>query len=142
MVQYYLPVAIIVGSNVFYHILAKSIPQNLNPLVSLVVTYLAGAVVGLALFFLTDPTKDLVGQFKQVNWIPVVFALTIVGLEFGNIMMYRAGWNISLGSLVCNISLAVILLVVGLLIYKEHISSHQIIGIGLCLAGLVFINKP
>lgn len=141
MMHYYLPVAIIVGSNVFYHILAKSIPQTINPLISLVVTYLVGAVIGLTLFFLTDPVKDLTMQFKQVNWVPVVFALAIIGLEFGNIMMYRTGWNISVGALVCSITLAVILVFVGLLVYKEHISFYQIIGIGLCIAGLLFINS-
>lgn len=139
--QYYLPIVIIVGSNVFYHILAKSIPQNLNPLISLVVTYITGAIVGLALFFLTEPAKDLVGEFKHVNWVPVVFAFAIVGLEFGNIMMYRAGWNISVGALVYSVTLAIILVFVGFFFYKEHITLHQVIGIILCLVGLVFINR-
>lgn len=141
MFQYYLPVIIIVGSNVFYHILAKNIPQQLNPMISLVVTYLSAAIFALILFFLTDSTRDFVSQFKHVNWIPVVFALAIVGLEFGNIMLYRAGWNISIGSLVYNIALALILVFVGLFLYKEHISLQQYIGIGLCVAGLIFINK-
>lgn len=141
MFKYYLPVIIIVGSNVFYHIFAKSIPQQLNPMISLVVTYLAGAIIALILFFITEPARDLISQVKLVNWVPVVFALAIVGLEYGNIMLYRAGWNISVGSLVCNISLAVILVFVGILIYKEVISLYKIIGIVLCIAGLIFINK-
>ncbi|MGI6727965.1 MAG: EamA family transporter [Anaerovoracaceae bacterium] len=141
MWNYYLPVIIVVGSNIFYHICAKSIPKGLNPMVSLVVTYLAGAVLALALFYITSPSKDFIAQLKYVNWAPVILAFAIVGLEFGNIMLYRVGWNISIGSLVCNIALAVILIFIGLLFYKETITLNQFIGIGLCIAGLVFINK-
>jgi len=50
------------------------------------------------------------------------YGITIVGLEVGFIQMYRAGWNISIGSLVANIILAVVLIIVGLLIYKDNIS--------------------
>ena len=78
-------------------------------------------------------------MFHGVNWTGAVLGLTIVGLEFGYITAYRAGWNISVGSLVANILLAVI--PVGLLLYKESITLNQCIGILLCIAGLVFINK-
>ena len=141
MFQYYLPVLLIVGFNVFYHICAKSIPGQLNPMVGLIVTYLVGAVLAIILFYISDPSKDIISQFKYLNWAPIVLACAIVGLEFGNIMLYRVGWNISIGSLVCNIALAIILLVVGLLLYKESINMQKMIGIGLCIAGLFFINK-
>ena len=45
-----------------------------------------------------------------------------------------------MGSLVANISLAVILIFVGLLFYQEKITGFQVIGILLCLAGLIFLN--
>ncbi|MGI6733671.1 MAG: EamA family transporter [Anaerovoracaceae bacterium] len=139
--NYYLPVIVIVGSNVFYHICAKSIPGTLNPLIGLIVTYITGAILALALFYMTDSSKDIVAQFKLVNWAPFILGIAILGLEFGNIMLYRVGWNISVGSLVCNIALAVILIFVGLLLYKETLSLQQVIGIGFCILGLVFINK-
>lgn len=67
--------------------------------------------------------------------------LAIVGLEFGYINLYRAGWNISTGSLVANVSLAIILIFVGVLLYHEQITRNQMIGIGLCLLGILFLNK-
>lgn len=141
MINYYLPVLIIVASNVFYHISARSIPGELNPMISLVVTYLTAALLALIIFLITDPSRDIAAQVKYVNWAPIVLALAFVGLEYGNIILYRAGWNISVGSLVCNIALAIILIVVGLLLYKETISVYQTIGICLCIIGLIFINK-
>ena len=55
-------------------------------------------------------------------------------------MAYRAGWQVSVGSLVANIALAVILVFVGALFYQEKITGFQAVGILLCLAGLVFLN--
>lgn len=139
--QYYLPVILIVGANVFYHIGAKGIPGQLNPMIGIFVIYQTGAIAAMALFYISDPVKDIAAQFKILNWAPFVLALALIGLEYGYIMLYRVGWNISVGSLVCNIALAVLLLFLGMLVYKETMSVHQVIGIGLCIAGLIFINR-
>ncbi len=138
---YYLPVIMVVGSNVIYHVGAKGVPKELSPMVSTIVAYLVGAAFSFIIYLATDTNKDIVGQFKMVNWAPIVIGLSIVGLEIGFVLLYRVGWNISIGSLVCNILLAIALIVVGVLAYKEHISSQQLIGIALCIAGLIFINK-
>ena len=63
-----------------------------------------------------------------------------MGLEAGYIYLYRAGWEISRGSLTANISLAVILLFVGLLFYKEAFNIKQLFGILFCVAGIVLLN--
>ncbi len=141
MFKFYLPVILIVGSNIFYHVSAKGIPAELNPMMGLFIIYLIGAALALGMFFITDPVKDISAQFKIINWAPLVLAFAVIGLEYGNIMLYRAGWNISVGSLVCNIALAAILVFIGLLIYKETLSINQLIGIGFCVAGLIFINR-
>lgn len=146
---FYFPILLIVASNVLYHICAKSVPLQMNPMVSLMITYLVAGSLTLFMFLLMPQifTMDkklefgLVGQLKQANWAPYLLGFVVVGLELGNILMYRAGWNISLGSLVSNISLAVILLALGVLFYKEAISTSQVFGIGLCIVGLIFINK-
>ncbi len=65
----------------------------------------------------------------------------IVGLEFGYICIYRAGWKMSVASLVANISLACVLLVVGLLLYREALTLKQAIGMGLCAVGMILIAK-
>jgi drug/metabolite transporter (DMT)-like permease len=140
-IKYYIPVAMVVGSNIVYQICAKSIPKQLNPMISIVITYLIGATLALVLFFLIEPSRDVVSQLKMLNFAPFVLGFSVVGLEAGFIFLYRAGWNISVGSLVCNILLAIFLIAVGYFLYKEHISAQQVLGIALCIAGLIFINK-
>lgn len=144
MFAYLWPILLIVASNVCYNISAKSTPGGVNPFASLLVTYLVSALATGVLLVASAAGKDgVLVQFRQINWSSVVLGLSLVGLEFGYIMAYRAGWAVSIGSLVANIGLAVILVFVGALFYKEKITGFQAIGILLCLAGLVFLNiKP
>ena len=141
MFQFYFPVVLVIAFNTLYHICTKHIPQSANPLALLVVVYMIAAVTSLTLFLCTGSEHDFIGEMKAVTWAPVILGFCVIGLEFGTILIYRVGWNISLASLVCNIGLAIILIGIGLTVYKEHLHTNQIIGVCLCLAGLVFINK-
>lgn len=138
---YYLPVVMIVLSNVFYNICTKSLPTQANPFISLVVTYLVGAGVSLALFFVCGGDRSLTHALQGVNWAPVVLGVSIVVLEAGYIFLYRVGWKVSMGSIVCNSVLAIALLLVGVLLYQEKITLHQLAGMALCAAGLICINR-
>ncbi len=137
----YLPIALIVVSNVFYHICSKSTPQNINPFAALTVTYAIGAAVSALLYFLTNPGVSIVSQYKQLNWSSFVLGIAIVGLEAGTIWMYKAGWDISVGQLVHSSILAVCLIAVGYFCYHETITLTKAVGILVCLVGLFLINK-
>lgn len=141
MINYYIPIILIVTANTFYHICAKSVPEGSNAFVGLIITYLTGALASVILFFMTSQNKNIFLEIKELNWASFVLGISIVALEFGFILLYRAGWNISIGSLICNIALAVVLIVLGMFMYKEHITVNQFIGIIFCICGLVFINK-
>ena len=135
------PIALIVLSNTFYHICSKSTPEDVNPLASLTVTYLIGAVISGALYFLLNRGGNLFAEYRRMNWTSVVLGLAIVGLECGNLYMYKVGWSISTGQLVQSSILAVILIFVGYFAYQEQITLTKVLGILVCLAGLYLINK-
>ncbi|NMC56147.1 MAG: EamA family transporter [Eubacteriaceae bacterium] len=139
--NYLWPIIIVVGANTLYNIIAKSTPANVNTFASLVITYAVAAVLSLILFLTTSQTKNFAEEFSKINWTSIVFGFSIIALEFGYINVYRAGWKVSTGSLVANISLACVLLLVGLLFYKESVSLRQIIGMVLCAGGLFLISK-
>ncbi len=135
-----LPIAVIVISNIFYHICSKETPEGINPYAALTVTYLVGAAVCAVLFLFTRK-GGILQEYKQLSWSNWVLGIAIVGLEAGSIAMYKAGWAISSGQLVHSAILAVCLIVIGVIVYKEHMSISKIAGIVMCLAGLYFINK-
>lgn len=141
MLSYVWPILVVIGANTFYHIAARSTPGNINPFATLTVTYLTAALLSVILFYCSGSTKNLFDEVKSVNWTSFILGFAIVGLEFGYLQVYRAGWNLSTGSLVANIGLAVTLIFIGALLYKETITPAQLAGIALCIAGMVLINK-
>ncbi|MDD4796897.1 MAG: hypothetical protein PHO66_03925 [Eubacteriales bacterium] len=141
MLRYLWPIALVVAANTLYNIAAKSTPQNVDAFASLFVTYLVAAASSLILFFAMSPSKNLVAALGKVNWTAAALGVAVVALEFGYIQIYRAGWKVSVGSLVANIALACILLLVGVLVYKEAVSPRQLIGMLVCGAGLFLISQ-
>ena len=140
MIQYIWPIMLVVLSNTVYQICAKSVPGDMNPFASLVVTYLVGAAVSLILFFVLGDNRDLAAEIKKTNWAPLVLGLVIVGLEVGFIYAYKAGWQISKAQIVTSSLLAVVLIIVGYLGYRESITWNKVVGIIICIAGLCLIN--
>ncbi len=134
------PVLLTVAADTFYHICAKSTPGDMNPLAGLTVSYLTAAAAACALFFLTSGSKDLAGELSHMNWSSPVLGVSIVGLELGFIYLYRAGWKVSVGSLVVNLSLACVLLFVGVLLYHETITPRQAAGLAVCVLGLFLLS--
>lgn len=141
MFMYVFSIVLIVGSNILYNICSKSIPEKANPFSSLFVTYLTGAFITLVAFVFYKSDKGFFETLGDLNWASIVLGFCIVGLEYGYIMAYRAGWNISIGSLVANIFLALMLIPIGIFFYKEGFGINQILGVVFCLIGLIFINK-
>ena len=135
------PVLVVVGANTIYHISAKSTPDGFNPFASLVLTYAIAGTVSLIMFFLTSEQKNILQEITKANWATYALSASIVFLEFGYIMVYRAGWPVSTASLICNLTVCCLLLFAGLLLYKESISAKQFMGIVVCFAGLFLINK-
>lgn len=139
--MYVFPIALIVVSNIIYNVCQKSTPQNVNPFSALLITYLTAAIVTVVVsqFYKTD--KRFLQSFSDLNWTSVALGVAIVGLELGYLLAYRAGWNISVGSLVANILLAIMLIPIGILFYKEGFALNQIIGVVFCMVGLILINR-
>lgn len=141
MLTHFLPVIIVVLSNTFYHISSKSTAQDANPFASLFVTYFVAAIITLILLLINTHFKSVLHTFTQLNWASFVLGIAIIGLEFGYIQAYRFGWNISVCSLICSVLLGIILLFIGILVYREQMTKQQFFGIILCLMGIFFINK-
>lgn len=141
MFMYVFSIVLIVTSNIIYNICQKSTPERANPFAALTVTYLVAIFITVIAFLFNKGDKGFIEPFKELNWTSIALGVSIVGLEFGYLLAYRAGWKISVGSLVANIALALMLIPIGILFYKEGFGFNKILGAGLCIAGLILINK-
>ena len=134
-----LSVAVIVASNVLYHVAQKSIPAGVHPLLSVAVTYAAALLVTLALWPLSPGGAPRLSQVSRLNWATLGVAVAAVGIEIGFLLAYRAGWNINIGSMIVSVAVALLLIPTGALLFHEHLSVANVTGIVLCLAGLVLV---
>jgi len=134
-------IIIVVASNILYHICQKSTPDNANPFSALFTTYVTAAVLTFIASHFYKTGEGFFQSFKGLNWTSIVLAIAIVGLELGYMLVYRAGWNISVGSLVANIIVALLLVPIGIMFYKEGFGLSKVLGSILCIIGLILINK-
>jgi drug/metabolite transporter (DMT)-like permease len=141
MFLFYFSMGLTVVSNAAYHIVQKLTPGTANPPLSLAVTYATATLVCLALLPFFPIQAGLAASLRGLNWTSFALAFAIAGLELGFLLAYRAGWNISRGAIVSNVAVAILLVPIGLLLFKEQLSAARVIGLVLCVAGLALINQ-
>lgn len=140
MFLFYFSIILATLSSALYHFSAKSVPSNINFPISLIVTYLAALVVTIITALLFPAQNGLAFELKQLNWSSFLLALGIVGIEFGFLLVYRAGWNLGIASVLVNVVASLILVPVAIFIFKDKISWVNIAGVFVCLAGLIMLN--
>jgi len=137
----YLPLMIVVASSATYHIVQKYLAPNANPVLVLLVTYGVAFFASL-LLFVVFPLKDTIQvEISKIGIPNLALGISIIGIEIGWILAYRAGLNVNVGSLIGNLLVALVLLPVGLLLFREHLSPTNLVGVVLCIAGLVLVNQ-
>jgi len=133
-------ILVAIFSTMLYHVTIKFTPADANPALSLIVTYLVAALLCVVLLLFVPLKSSLANGLGQLNWASIGLAFAIVGLEVGFILVYRAGWNISIAAIVVNVAVTVLLVPVGILLFSEKLSAMNYVGIVVCIAGLVMAN--
>jgi drug/metabolite transporter (DMT)-like permease len=140
MTLYYFSISLAIASSALYHFSQKQIPAGVNPAVSVIATYLVSLGLCFILLFFLPPENGLAAAVRQLNWASYVLALSLVGLEVGFLLVYRAGWNIGLAAVLTNVVASLILVPVAILVFKDRLNWVNIAGILVCLAGLIMLN--
>ena len=133
--------ALAIACTVGYHLVLKLTPAGVNPLLSLLVTYaLVTALFGVILL-VTPGGFEWKQEVRQINWTALALAVVIVGLDLGFLFLYRSGFEVSLGALVTQTAAAMLLVGIGVLVFREKLDLSHGVGIVLCLAGLWLVNR-
>jgi drug/metabolite transporter (DMT)-like permease len=138
--MYLFTILLAIIGTLLYHVFQKSTPADVHPMIAFLVTYVTSAILSILLIPLFPFTTPILEAIKKVNWVSVALGIAIVGVEVGYLLAYRAGWKISLGAIVSNVAVAVLLVPVGMFLFREKLSTVNYIGIVVCLLGLVMTN--
>jgi drug/metabolite transporter (DMT)-like permease len=139
-VSYLVPLFVVIICNVCYHLISKNISSTANTFIGLFITYGVACLIS-ALAFLITSKNYFITEVTKVSISNILLGLVVVGVEGGYILMYRGGWEVSKGSLIANMCIAIILLIAGALVFKEGITIKKAMGISLCIMGIFLINK-
>ena len=140
--SYVWPMALVVTSDILYQICTKSVPEEVDPFASLIITYLVAAAACVVFYYALGADGNLLKEFAggKLHWTSFVLGVVIVGLEAGWIYAYKAGWQVSTGFIVQSAFLAASLMFVGYFLYHESLTWNKLLGVAICLVGLFFIN--
>lgn len=134
-------IVLVIISGVLYHFCQKSISPDTHPLVSLIITYTTAIILSLAAFTIFPIKNGIADSLRQAGWPTYALGLAIFGLEAGYLLAYRAGADLSSTAIYTNAAVAIILIPFGLFLFREHLSATRLVGIILCIAGFMLINK-
>jgi drug/metabolite transporter (DMT)-like permease len=140
MALFYFSITLTILSSALYHFSQKKIPAGVHPIVSVIVTYMVSLLICFVLLAFIRPQGGVWQAVQQLNWASYVLALSLIGLEVGFLLAYRAGWNIGLAAVLVNVVASLILIPVALLVFRAKLSWVNIAGVLVCLIGLVMLN--
>jgi drug/metabolite transporter (DMT)-like permease len=141
MFLFYFSISLAVAATLLYHLFQKKTPVDANPALALTITYGVSILLCFILLLIFFPLKNSLGQeFQRLNWASYALAFGLVGLEVGFLLAYRAGWNISTAGIIVNVIATVLLVPIGVFVFKEKLTPINLIGILVCIIGLVLVN--
>lgn len=137
----WMPLALIVLANVAYHLGQKAVPRTAHPVVAALAMYGVASVGALlALLFVSPgPTRATAGA--ALHWSVALVGLGILGVEIGFLLVYRAGWEISTASLMASVLLALALVPIGVLAFREPWNLSRLAGLVLAISGLWLLGR-
>jgi drug/metabolite transporter (DMT)-like permease len=133
-----IPVIMIIGGGVLYHVCQKATPVGLNPFLALGISF-GLASLGCLGLFVGEPGLAT-PELRRVNWTSIALAVALMLIESGYLIGYRAGLQLNLASFACNNMVALVLLAVGTFFYGESFSFRTGLGMVLCAAGLLLLR--
>jgi uncharacterized membrane protein len=138
---FYLPLGLAVGGMLFYHLAQKSIPKEINPFYATIIAYVAGIVVLTICALMLSGNKSFISSMRESNWAVFVVGIAAACIEVGFLLAYRSGWRISVAAVATNVAVTLMLVPLGIIVFKDHLSLRNILGLVFCVLGLVLVVR-
>src|SRR6266851_4037798 len=141
MTAFYLPFVLTVGGMLFYNLAQKSIPKQMNPFFVTIIAYAVGIVMCAVCAVGYTGKKTLVESVRESNWAVLVLGAAAASIELGFLLAYRAGWRISVAAVATNVAVTIMLVPIGIIIFKDHLSLRNVFGLIFCILGLALVTR-
>lgn len=133
-----LPIALAVLGNLLYHSSQKMTPAQVNPFLTVSVSFGLASLLAFGAFLATKAGPVGV-EASRLSWTAVGLGLAVVVIETSFLLAYRAGWPVGYTSLVVTIGQTAMLIPLGILAFGERLTVGGLAGALIGLAGLAIV---
>jgi drug/metabolite transporter (DMT)-like permease len=138
---------VVVVSLAGYHIAQRSMPEWAKPAPLFAFVYATATLLMIGVLTLARAAgSDVFGRVGDIarvagTWSPWLLVAAVSGIELGIFFMYRSGWGVTSASTSTQAVAAAVLVVVGVLVFREHISPTKLIGLAMCVVGAGLVSR-
>ena len=136
----YWAIAITIIGQIAYHVGQKSVPKAASPFVVLAAAYAVGCALCLLLLPMTGRMPNLADLRLSAGWPTWLIAMSVVGIEIGYLLAYRAGWSMGTAYATSSTATVVALFMIGAALSGDAVGSRRIMGFSLACASLWLLN--
>ena len=133
------PYLLMVSTLVAYQVLLKLPRPGLNILAFQTFAYAVALVAAAFLWWRNTGLGDNRMTAKEMI-LPVLFGLSVVGLEFAYVAAFRLGWPVSTTGVMVTVGTAVVLLPISYFAFRETLSPVNFAGLAVCAVGLWMVS--
>jgi drug/metabolite transporter (DMT)-like permease len=137
-----LTIALVIGSLVAYQLAQRSMPTGTNPCTVVAIAYFLGMIACVVLAPKVGKPLGLDDISLLKHWPIWVLAGSVVGIEIGYLLAYRAGWQLAMTTGITYTSTMVLLGIVGATFFSESISLRSAAGLALAIGGVWLLVAP
>ena len=133
---------LLLAALVGYQLAQRTMPAGANPFAVVAVAYFIGLIACAVLapqFGRPLVMTDLRLFQRGSIWL---LAASIVGIEIGYLLTYRAGWTLAVTTGVTYAASTVLLTIIGAAYFSEGISWRGVVGLAMAMGGMWLLVFP
>jgi drug/metabolite transporter (DMT)-like permease len=133
--------SVAVAGQVLYQVMQKMVSHGAHPVLSLLAFYALAALMSLPLFWLYPLNGSLAHGLRQLNPAVAGVAASIVLIELGFLLAYRAGGSLQASYVTSAAFTTGFLVLIGAVAYAERLDWSKAAGLLMCLGGIWLLSR-
>jgi drug/metabolite transporter (DMT)-like permease len=136
------PIGLIIAAQVGYQLAQRAMPANTNPFTVIALAYLLGIMACALLAPGVGKPIELSDAGLLRHWPIWGLAASVVGIELGYLLAYRASWPLSTTTGIGYTATMVLVALIGATFFSEGISIRRAAGLLLAIGGVWLLVAP
>ena len=137
-----LPIGLIIASQVGYQLAQRAMPASANPFTLIAVAYLLGIVVCALLAPGVGRPIGFVDVGLLKHWPIWGLAASVVGIELGYLLAYRAGWALATTTGIGYTATMILVALIGATCFSEGMSARRAAGLVMAIGAVWLLVAP